>query len=56
MLPQRYLIAGLDALARAYLTGPATHESFANAHLGAALLSSWFMLQDGPSGTVRCTS
>jgi hypothetical protein len=47
MLPQRYLIAGLDAVARAYPTGPARHESFADAHRGGSLLSSWFMLQDG---------
>jgi hypothetical protein len=47
MPAERYLIAGLDAIARAYGPGANVGDGFAVGHLGASLLSGWFMIQDG---------
>ncbi len=45
MLPEHYLVAGLDALARSHPT-PASEPGFGDGHRGAALLSAYFILKD----------
>jgi hypothetical protein len=46
MLPEHYLTAGLDALARSHLT-PESNKAFGDGHRGAAMLSALFMVEDG---------
>ncbi len=46
MLPDRFLVAGLDALARSHPT-PDSEPGFGNGHRAAAMLSAYFMLKDG---------
>jgi len=46
MLPEHYLTAGLDALARSHPT-PDAGKGFGDGHRGAAMLSAWFMFEDG---------
>jgi hypothetical protein len=46
MLPERMLIAGLDAVSRAYAPPHTNEQGFHIAHQGASLLSHWFMVHD----------
>ena len=46
VLPEHYLIAGLDALARSHPT-PTAESGFADGHRAAAMLSAYFMVNDG---------
>lgn len=46
MLPDRYLIAGLDAISRAY-DAPTPDEGFGNGHRGAAVVAAYYMFKDG---------
>jgi hypothetical protein len=47
MLPERFFIAGLDALSIVYPPGSDHQAGFGMAHFSAALLSGSFMIQDG---------
>jgi len=47
MLPDRYLIAGLDALSRAHRTPTWQLEDFKDGHRGAGLIAGYFLARDG---------
>ena len=46
MLPQRYLIAGLDALSRAFTKPEWSWDEFMNGHRGAGMAASYLLLHD----------
>jgi hypothetical protein len=46
MLPERYLIAGLDALVRSHPT-PEAEPGFGNGHRAASMISAYFLFKDG---------
>jgi hypothetical protein len=46
-IPDRYLVAGLDALCRSYPEPKWGAQRFMDAHAGAQVLSAWFMFEEG---------